>query len=85
MCLIRATAQVMARLPPLTAGSPSVLRPVAQANRTQPMSGEIDGGQRMIGTEVRAVFEELWPQGELDRRCRQGGVLERQRQRNLAM
>lgn len=49
------------------------------------MTGEIDGGQRMTGTEVRAVFEELLPQGEMDRLCRQCGVIERQRKLNLAM
>ena len=39
----------------------------------------------MTGTEVRAVFEELLPQGEMDRLCRQCGVIERQRKLNLAM
>jgi hypothetical protein len=54
-------------LPPLTAGSPSVLLAVERANRMPPMTGEIDGGQRMTGTEVRAGFEELWPPGEMNR------------------
>jgi hypothetical protein len=85
MCLLRATAQVIAMLPPLTAGSPSVLLAVERANRMSPMTGEIDGGQRMTGTEVRAVFEELWPPGEMNRLCRPCGVIERQRTLHLAM
>jgi hypothetical protein len=49
------------------------------------MTGEMDGGQRMTGSEVRTVFEELLPQGEMDRLCRQCGVIARQRKLNLAM
>jgi hypothetical protein len=39
----------------------------------------------MTGNEVRAVFAELLPQGEMNRLCRQWGVIERQRQLNRAM
>jgi hypothetical protein len=72
-------------LPPLTAGSPSVLLPIERVNSRQPTAGEIEGGQKMTSNEVRAVFAELLPQGELDRLCRQCGVLEWRRTLNLAM
>jgi hypothetical protein len=49
------------------------------------MTGGIEGGQKMTGNEGRAVFEELLPQGEINRLCRQCGVIERQRKLNLAM
>ena len=49
------------------------------------MTGAMDGGQRMTGSEVRTVCEALLPQGEMDRRCRQCRVIARQRQLNLAM
>src|SRR6266850_350890 len=37
----------------------------------------------MTGDEVRQVFEAMLPQEAIDRRCQQGGVIERQRKRNL--
>jgi hypothetical protein len=39
----------------------------------------------MTGDEVRAVFEQILPQDALNRLCQQCGVIERQRQLNLAM
>ena len=39
----------------------------------------------MTGDEVREVFEMMLPQAEIDRLCRQFGVIERQRQLNLGM
>jgi hypothetical protein len=72
-------------LPHLTVGSLRVLLPVAHLNSGQPMTGEIEGGQKMTGDEVRAAFEELLPQAEMNRLGRQCGVIERQRKLNLAM
>jgi hypothetical protein len=39
----------------------------------------------MTGDEVRTVFEPLLPQDEMGRLCQQCGVIERQRQLNLAL
>ena len=39
----------------------------------------------MTGDEVRAVFETMLPQEEIDRLCQQFGVIERQRKLNLGM
>jgi putative transposase len=39
----------------------------------------------MTGDEVREVFETVLPQAEIDRLCRQFGVIERQRKLNLGM
>jgi putative transposase len=39
----------------------------------------------MTGEEVRAVFEQMLPQDELNHLCQQCGVIERQRKLNLAM
>jgi hypothetical protein len=54
MCLLRATAEGIARLPPLPAGSPRVRRPVEHATSTPPRTGESDGGQRWTGPASRA-------------------------------
>jgi putative transposase len=39
----------------------------------------------MTGDEVRAVFEQMLPQEEMNRLCQQWGVIERQRKLNLVM
>jgi putative transposase len=39
----------------------------------------------MTGDEVRAVFEQMLPQEEMNRLCQQCGVIERQRKLNLVM
>ena len=39
----------------------------------------------MTGDEVREVFEAMLPQEEIDRLCKEFGVVQRQRKRNLAM
>jgi hypothetical protein len=43
-CLLKAIVEVVATLPPLTAGTPRVLLPVERANSKPPRTGEIDGG-----------------------------------------
>jgi len=37
----------------------------------------------MTGAEVRQVFEDMWPQEEIDCLCQPFGVIERQRQLHL--
>ena len=39
----------------------------------------------MTGDEVRQVFEALLPQEEIDRRCQECGVVQRERKRNVGM
>ncbi len=39
----------------------------------------------MTGDEVRAVFEQMLPQEEMNHLCQQCGVIERQRKLNLGM
>ena len=42
-------------------------------------------GEAMTGDEVRAVFEAIVPQEEIDHLCEPFGVREQQRQLNLGM
>jgi hypothetical protein len=47
--------------------------------------GQDRGGRNLTGDEVRPVFEQMLPQDELGRLCQPCGVIERQRQLNLAL
>src|SRR6266545_7020418 len=58
--------------------------PSGRASTAQDMTEQI-GGEAMTGDEVRQVFEETLPQGEIDRLCVQFGVIERQRKLDLGM